>query len=296
MFASGQYQLLDFGAGRKLERFGPYVFDRPSPAAQEVPRRNPEAWRQVTARFDRLPEQAGTWSGSEPLPEPWSVVLGPLHLELKLTEFGQVGLFPEHASNWDWIAEQVRQFERPKVLNLFAYTGGSTLFAARAGAEVVHVDAAAGVVAWARRNAEASQLSDAPIRWIVEDAVKFVRRELKRGNRYDVVLLDPPAYGHGPRGQSWKLEIHLAELLSLCLQLCNQSRASLLVTCHSGKLAQPDHLSELVEAQAAASARRFQTHHHAMNLKSSAGGILPCGAAVRVTLTQNTVTPRHANR
>ena len=140
------------------------------------------------------------------LPERWTIAHGPLQFELKRTDFGHLGLFPEQAENWDWIAERVAAAGRPlKVLNLFAYTGGSTLAAAAAGAEVVHVDAAKNIVAWARRNAELSGLADAPIRWIAEDAMKFVKRELKRGNRYDAVILDPPSYGHGPQGEVWRL-------------------------------------------------------------------------------------------
>lgn len=242
MFDPAQYQLLDFGQGRKLERFGPYLIDRPAPVAEEATRSNPSLWREAAARYERLPaEQQGTWAGVDDLPATWSVRHGHMHFELKCNEFGHVGLFPEQAANWDWIAEQVRAAGRPlKILNLFAYTGGSTLAAAAAGASVVHVDAARNVVAWARRNAAASGLADAPIRWIAEDARKFVRREIKRGNRYDAVIVDPPSYGHGPRGEVWSLNKHLHPLLCRCAHLTAESRTFVLVTCHTSGIGPAD--------------------------------------------------------
>jgi 23S rRNA (cytosine1962-C5)-methyltransferase len=157
-----------------------------------------------------------------------------VQFELKPTESGQIGIFPEQAENWDWIDRQVRRADRElTLLNLFAYTGGSTLAAARAGARVVHIDAAKNVVRWARRNAQISGLEEAPIRWIAEDAQRFVERELRRGNRYDGVILDPPSYGHGPQGEVWKLSDHLMPLLEKCGQLTRSRRALFLLTCHT---------------------------------------------------------------
>jgi 23S rRNA (cytosine1962-C5)-methyltransferase len=210
MFASDQYELVDFGMGRKLERFGAYLLDRPTLAAGDYVKRLPELWENVDARYTRTSGETGEWRGEVELPASWIIRHEPFALEIKPTPFGHLGVFPEQAENWDWIGERVHAFiaaheRRPKVLNLFAYTGGSTLAAATAGAEVVHVDAAANTVAWARRNAEVSGLSDAPIRWIVEDARRFVDRELRRGNRYDMVIADPPAYGHGPKGETWQI-------------------------------------------------------------------------------------------
>ena len=175
---------------------------------------------QADARFDGRSEESGHWTCRRELPERWTITCGPWQFELKRTDFGHVGLFPEQVENWVWIGERVRAAGRPlRVMNLFAYTGGSTLAAAAAAAETVHVDAAKNTVAWARRNAELSGLSAAPIRWIAEDALKFVKRELRRGNRYDAVILDPPSYGHGPRGEVWRLSKHLPRLLSLCGEL-----------------------------------------------------------------------------
>ncbi len=217
-----------------MERFGPVTLDRPCPAAELCARAFPDAWIHADGRFDGRNEEKGQWTCRRELPERWTIAYGPWQFELKRTDFGHLGLFPEQAENWAWIQQRVRKAGRPlKVLNLFAYTGGSTLAAAAAGAETVHVDAAKNTVAWARRNAELSGLAAAPIRWIAEDAMKFVKRELRRGNRYDAVILDPPSYGHGPRGEVWRLSKHLPRLLSLCGQLTAGRPAFMLLTCHT---------------------------------------------------------------
>ncbi|MFC1757250.1 class I SAM-dependent methyltransferase [Planctomycetota bacterium] len=237
MFDPDQYSLLDFGEGRKLEKFGDVILDRPSPAAEHVKKANSKQWHSVMARYVRTSNRggkvAGKWSGAK-LPSSWTVQHADATFELKPTDFGHVGIFVEQAENWKWITRQIRRHDRTlKVLNLFAYTGGSTLAAAAAGAEVTHVDSSKSVVTWARRNAELSSLSDAPIRWLVEDCQKFVQRELKRGNHYDAVILDPPSYGHGTKGEAWKLSRDLMPLLEGCAELTSQSRAFLLLTCHS---------------------------------------------------------------
>jgi 23S rRNA (cytosine1962-C5)-methyltransferase len=280
MFASDQYELLDFGAGRKLERFGPYVLDRPSPAAAGLKRRSPHLWTGAAARYERESE-TGRWLGGSRIDGPWQLKFGPLTLELKLTDSGQVGVFPEQATNWQWIAERVRQAGRIKVLNLFAYTGASTLAAAAAGGEVVHVDGSTAAVAWARRNARASRLDHLPVRWIVEDVLRFVRRERTRGNSYDAVILDPPAYGHGPRGQSWKLEEDLAELLSLCWEICHGSERFLLLTCHSGQLGQADELLRYTLAGQPRYGSEGRMTRGELLLDAATGQRLHCGAGVR---------------
>jgi len=268
VFSRNQYALIDFGRGRKLERFGPYLLDRPAPAADATRPADAAAWREATARYERAGDEKsrgsgpdaerGRWLPAGALPESWPVQCGPLAFELWPSPFGHVGLFPEQASNWQWLAEQIAAlapFEknvassasspaassttpstparRLKLLNLFAYTGGSTLSAAAVGAEVVHVDAAENIVSRARTNAAASGLSEAPIRWIVEDAVRFVEREVRRGNRYDAIVLDPPSYGHGPKGKVWRLDKQLAPLLELCGRLTADRLALVLLTCHS---------------------------------------------------------------
>jgi 23S rRNA (cytosine1962-C5)-methyltransferase len=245
------YELLDFGAGRKLERFGDCILDRPSPAAAGQQKARPDRWRNAQARFELNPEQKGGprrghWEGATKPTAPWAINCGQLCIELKLTDFGHIGLFPEQMTCWEWIANEVQRLKlterggqspsvlQPRVLNLFAYTGGSTL--AAAAAAITHVDSARNIVDWARRNAELSSLAEAPIRWIVEDALKFVRREVRRGNSYDAVILDPPAYGHGPGGEIWKLDEHLPELLSLCRELTDARSGFVLLTSHA-----PDH-------------------------------------------------------
>ncbi len=282
MFAPDQYQLLDFGAGRKLERFGRYTLDRPSPAAAAAIQSNPKLWPQADARFERGEGEQGTWSFNRRIDTPWVVRHESLTLELKFAESGHLGVFAEQAENWDWLAAQIRSAGRTlKILNLFAYTGASTLAAAAAGAQVVHVDAAANVVAWARRNAKASNLPGAPTRWITEDAMKFARRELKRGNGYDAIILDPPGYGHGPHGETWKLAEHLGELLSLCLELTAQRRQFMLLSCHSGELAFANELLQATLNAAAALEREGAIQAQDLSLVSLAGDRLHCGAAVR---------------
>lgn len=284
------YQLLDFGNGRRLERFGPMTLDRPCPAAEAFEPADPVAWTRADARFEGREAEQGQWTCRLELPDRWTVAYGPVRFELKRTEFGHLGLFPEQAENWDWIVRMLPSpGHRPqvgrargvplKILNLFAYTGGSTLAAAAAGAEVTHVDAAKNIVAWARRNAELSGLSDAPIRWIAEDAVKFVKRELKRGNRYDAVILDPPSYGHGPRGEVWRLSKHLPRLLSLCAELTAGHPKFMLLTCHTPGY-DARQLIELMEAAGfPASSGRIEAKR--LVIGTDDGRELPSGVVVR---------------
>ncbi len=281
MFASNQYELLDFGEGRKLERFGGYLLDRPAGGTEPFERSlSPGDWKQ-SARYTRTEGDRGKWSYRFPLPSTWEIEHGRLVFEVKPTEFGHVGVFPEQAANWDWIADQIERIEPPvKVLNLFAYTGGSTLAAAAKGAEVVHIDAAENTIAWARQNAALSGLADAPIRWIVEDAEKFVRRELKRGNRYDAVVLDPPTFGHGPKGETWKIGDHLAPLLSLIAELTEGVPRFLLLTCHSPNLSPPVLKQRLIDAFGRDTCR--YTSAEAMMISTGDGRQMPCGSRVRL--------------
>jgi 23S rRNA (cytosine1962-C5)-methyltransferase len=279
MLTADQYELLDFGAGRRLERFGALRLDRPCPAVEGVPRADASAWEDADARFEREGGNEGRWLASGELPERWTVAYGPIKLELKLTPAGHLGVFPEQADNWDWIAQQVRAAgEPPVVLNLFAYTGGSTLAAAAAGAQVVHVDAAANTVAWARRNAELSDMADAPIRWIAEDAVKFVKRELRRGNRYDAVILDPPSYGHGPRGEVWRLSRQLPRLLTLCGELTAGRRQFMLLTCHTPGF-DPERLLQMMTDALGNDAGMVAAR--GLTIRSADGRQLPSGVVAR---------------
>jgi 23S rRNA (cytosine1962-C5)-methyltransferase len=236
--SSANYELLDFGEGRKLERFGGVLLNRPSPAAEGVAKSRPDLWAGATARFRGPRTGDGSWSPNSKLwaPTEWHFVHegeAAFRLQLEVLPSGQIGVFPEQRANWDWIARQVVRAKPQavdgrllRVLNLFAYTGGSTLAAAAAGAEVVHIDSAHSSVDRARQNALLSGLRDRPIRWIPEDAVKFCQREVKRGNRYDAVILDPPSYGHGPKGEPWKIGEHLLPLLELCGELTAEKESS----------------------------------------------------------------------
>jgi 23S rRNA (cytosine1962-C5)-methyltransferase len=310
---SHDYELLDFGRGRKLERFGEYVLDRPAIGHAEDPVEQPELWSRAMARFEidasarasAMGGQRGKWKPNArrspgmaipglgeglvgqtmlSLPERWTIACGGLRLELKPTAFGHIGLFPEQIENWRWIARQLREPSRqrqaserwPKILNLFAHTGGSTLTAAAAGAEVVHVDSARGAVTWARRNAELSGLTEAPIRWIVEDAVRFVRRELARCNGYDAVILDPPSYGHGAAGETWKLERDLPELLAACAKLTSGRLRFALLTCHSPAATPP------VAAQWLGEAMNAGAEGRELSLTTSTGRQLPAGVVASV--------------
>ncbi|HEY1784764.1 MAG TPA: class I SAM-dependent methyltransferase [Pirellulales bacterium] len=279
MFSASEYQLVDFGAGRKLERFGPYLIDRPAPGAASVVPADPAAWPAAVARYDRGTAAEGRWTVSAELPPTWSVRWQQLVFELKLTEFGHLGVFPEHAGSWPWLVEQIARAGRElTVLNLFAYTGGATLAMAAAGARVVHVDSARSSVSWARRNAEQSGMSAAPIRWIVEDAPKFVRRELARGNRYDAVVLDPPSYGHGPKGEPWKFDVGAAALVRDCFELARDRLQFVLLSCHTpGFSAREAH--DLFVAAAAGAAGRVTVAP--VELSSMVGRRLPCGIAAR---------------
>jgi len=287
MFAPDQYQLIDFGDGRRLERFGPWLLDRPCPAAEHVARTQPDAWQQADARFDRTEGEESQWSLGQGLPEQWTIAHGPLTFELKRAPAGHLGVFPEQAANWDWLADQLGEPRASargslgplRVLNLFAYTGGSTLTAAAAGADVVHVDAARNTTAWARRNAELSGLADRPIRWITEDATKFVKRELRRGTRYDAVILDPPSYGHGPRGEVWRLSKHLPQLLELCGQLTAGRRGFMLLTCHSPGF-DPARL-EAMMAEALGETDQGPVTARQLTIRSASGRELPSGVVAR---------------
>jgi 23S rRNA (cytosine1962-C5)-methyltransferase len=221
------YELLDVGDGARLERFGDRIVDRPHPAIL-TPRSDPDAWRTADLVYDR----ARGWEGPE-AGSPWPVSIEGLTLELRPTDAGQVGLFPEQAPSWRWLRERVREREAPSVLNLFAYTGASTLALADEAAAVAHVDASKPTVAWARRNAELSGLADRPIRWLVDDAVAFVTRERRRGRRYDGVVLDPPSYGHGAGGRTWRLDAGLEPLLEACADLVGGSAGFVLLTAHT---------------------------------------------------------------
>jgi 23S rRNA (cytosine1962-C5)-methyltransferase len=276
------YELLDAGAGRRLERFGALVLDRPAPGATAPPRRDPTAWGAASARFERRPGASeGGWTSAEAIPERWTIAIEGVSLELRPTPAGQVGLFPEHRDVARWAGDQAiaagRTLGRPAaVLNLFAYTGLATLLLARAGAHVAHVDASRPAVAWARRNAALSGLEDRPIRWLVEDAARFVAREVRRRRRYDGVVLDPPTYGHGPGGAAWRLEDDLGPLLAGIRPLLAGAATFVACTAHATGLA-PDVLDRLLREGLDLGSRPIDVRE--LVLVAASGARLPTGWA-----------------
>ncbi len=233
------YALLDSGHGRKLERFGRFVLDRPEPQALWRQALEPGAWLRADAIFKASSGEeegeAGRWHKNKPLPETWGLRVGGIGVLARLTGFRHVGLFPEQLPHWEWMAERVSaiRHERPRVLNLFAYTGAASLMAAQAGAEVTHVDASKRAIAWAKQNQAVSKLGEAPIRWILDDARKFAARELRRGRTYHVILVDPPKFGRGPEGEVWDIFQHLAPLLRDCAALLAAGQAALVLTTYA---------------------------------------------------------------
>ena len=233
------YALLDSGDGRKLERFGRFTVERPEPQAMWRPIREPGVWLRADAAFkssrDAEESEAGRWRKNTPLPETWPVrVLGATML-CRLTSFRHLGIFPEQLPHWKWMLERLRlvRGEQPRVLNLFAYTGAASLLAAKAGAEVTHVDASKKAIAWAKQNQAVSKLGEAPIRWILEDARKFAAREVRRGKTYHAILIDPPKFGRGPAGEVWDIFSDLGALLRDCEQLIAPGPACLVLTAYA---------------------------------------------------------------
>jgi 23S rRNA (cytosine1962-C5)-methyltransferase len=235
------YALLDSGDGRKLERFGKVVLDRPEAQALWRPALPRDAWDKAHAVFSASgdEDEKGRWRIDKPVGESWPVDVGGVTMLLRLQGLWHVGLFPEQMPHWRWMLERVaairqaRPEQRPRVLNLFGYTGAGSLLAAKAGAEVTHVDASKKAIAWARENQAASKLDDAPIRWIVDDAAKFTAREVRRNRVYDIVLVDPPKFGRGPAGETWDLFQHLRPLLADCARLLDRQQAAMVLTVYA---------------------------------------------------------------
>ena len=218
------YKIIDTSTGEKLESWGGKILVRPDPQIIWKSKRRSDMWKKADAVYHRSSKGGGEWEYRAKLPDSWNISYGNLTFNIRPTGFKHTGLFPEQAVNWDFMSDKIRNAGRQvKVLNLFAYTGGATLACAEAGALVSHVDASKGMVQWARENAAASNLSDKPIRWLVDDCEKFVRREIRRGNLYDAVVMDPPSYGRGPNGEVWKLEDSIYDLVKVCSEVLSDS-------------------------------------------------------------------------
>ena len=276
------YELLDCGDGERLERWGKYLLVRPDPQAIWRPVGKHPGWRKHDARYQRASTGGGQWVKKD-LPPRWTLGYGALTFNVKPMNFKHTGVFPEQAANWDFAMARIRSAGRPiRVLNLFAYTGAASVACAAAGASVCHVDAARGMVAWARENAASSGLSDAPIRWIVDDCAKFVEREMRRGRQYDAVIMDPPSYGRGPSGEIWKLEENLFPFVELVAGVLSDEPLFFLINSYTTGLA-PSVLTYLLETLVG---RKYggRTESQELGLPVTATGLaLPCGATGRWT-------------
>ena len=274
------YEVLDTGDGEKLERWGDIILRRPDP--QTIwPKADERLWQRAQARYHRSERGGGEWEFLKKLPERWTVSHGDLRFYVRPTGFKHTGLFPEQAANWIWMSDLIRKDGRKnlKILNLFGYTGGATLACAAAGAHVTHVDAAKGMVFWAKENRELCGLPEDRFRWIVEDALRFVQRELRRGNSYDGILMDPPSYGRGPSGEVWKLENELYGLIETCAKALSEEPLFFLINSYTTGF-QASVLSNMLEKCVTL---RFggRTDSEELCLPVTTGGVLPCGASGR---------------
>ena len=274
------YEVIDTSCGEKLERWGKYILLRPDPQVIWKTEKTVPEWNRLNGHYHRSSKGGGEWEFFK-LPEEWTISYRELNFRLKPFSFKHTGLFPEQAVNWDWCSERIREAGRPvKVLNLFAYTGGATLAAASAGASVTHVDASKGMVTWAKENAAASHLEDAPVRWLVDDCVKFVEREIRRGNKYDGIIMDPPSYGRGPKGEIWKIEENIYPFVELAAKLLSEDALFFLINSYTTGL-QPAVLSYMLSA-VIQKKRGGEVQSSEIGLPVSSNGlVLPCGATGR---------------
>lgn len=274
------YEILDTSNGEKLERWGKYLLVRPDPQViWKTPKKN-SGWEKHHGHYYRSSKGGGEWKFFH-LPEQWTIGYGQLTFHLKPFAFKHTGLFPEQAVNWEWFSEKIKKSRRPvKILNLFAYTGGATLAAAAAGASVTHVDASKGMVSWAKENAASSGLEKAPVRWLVDDCVKFVEREIRRGNTYDGIIMDPPSYGRGPKGELWKIEDSIYSFMELCAKLLSKDPLFFLINSYTTGL-QPAVLSYLLHSILVKKAGGMVLAEEIGIPVRDSGLILPCGSSGR---------------
>ena len=274
------YEVLDTSAGEKLERWGKYLLVRPDPQVIWNTKKENPGWKKMNGHYHRSTAGGGEWEFFD-LPKEWQIHYKNLTFNLKPFSFKHTGLFPEQAANWDWFSELIKNAGRPiKVLNLFAYTGGATLSAAAAGASVCHVDASKGMVNWAKENAAASGLSDKPVRWLIDDCVKFVEREIRRENKYDAIIMDPPSYGRGPKGEIWKIEDSIYPFIELTTQILSDDPLFFLINSYTTGL-QPAVLSYMLNTTMV---KKYGGHVEANEVGlpvSDNGLVLPCGASGR---------------
>ena len=280
-----EYTVIDTSSGEKLERWGKYTLVRPDPQViWKTEKKNP-LWRTADASYKRSRSGGGAWSDNR-LPESWVISYGDLFFRIKPMGFKHTGLFPEQAANWDWFGNLIKKAGRPiKVLNLFAYTGGATVAAAKAGAEVVHVDASKGMVAAAKENARLSGLADAHIRYIVDDCKKFIEREIRRGNKYDGIIMDPPSYGRGPTGEVWKIEENIDDFVALTANLLSDEPLFFLLNSYTTGLSAST--MKYITSTRLLNKRKGYSEADELGLPVENTGLaLPCGSSVRVTFSK----------
>ena len=283
------YRILDTSGQEKLEQWGNVTLIRPDPQIIWKTPKEHGMWNHADGHYHRSNAGGGSWDFFRKLPESWNIQYTPLDLKFRIqpTSFKHTGLFPEQAANWNWfsqlIADAVSKGRQVKVLNLFAYTGGATLAAAAAGASVTHVDASKGMVTWAKENAISSGLKDAPIRWLVDDCVKFVEREIRRGNHYDAIIMDPPSYGRGPKGEIWKIEESVYPLIQLCSQILTDNPLFFLINSYTTGL-QPAVLSYMISTVLGTANGTVTASEIGLPVSSN-GLVLPCGASGRYEAT-----------
>ena len=272
------YELIDTSDGERLERWGDIILIRPDPQIiWSTGRKNP-LWRNAHARYHRSNKGGGHWETYRKVPDRWTIRYNQLVFNIKPMGFKHTGVFPEQAVNWDFAAEKIRNENRPlKVLNLFGYTGCATLSCMKAGAMVCHVDASKGMVQWARENAQSSSIADLPVRWLVDDCVKFVQREIRRGNRYDGIIMDPPSYGRGPGGEVWKLEEQLFPLVELCRQVLSDNPALFILNSYTTGLS-PAVMEYLLGVQLQQSFGGSVSSDEIGLRVTDTGLVLPCGS------------------
>lgn len=274
-----EYELLDSGNGKKLERYGEIVLARPDPQALWSPLKDRSVWGKADATFVRDGKTA-KWNVQKTLPTAWNISFAGLVFEIRATSFKHTGIFPEHRGNWLWMQSLITKAKRPiKVLNLFGYTGGASLACAQAGAEVTHVDGSKMAIDWAHKNQKLSGLDDKPIRWILDDAMLFLKREAKRGNFYDGIVMDPPAFGRGPKGEVWKIEEQFEELMKLCKAVLSDQPLFFLINGYASgysPIAYQNNLLDLVEKWGGT----LETGELALE-ESGTGRLLPCGIFAR---------------
>ena len=273
------YELLDCSDGERLERWGDIILIRPDPQViWKTPKKHP-MWKNANARYLRSSTGGGHWEVLRKTPDSWRIKYKELSLNVKTMGFKHTGIFPEQAVNWDYTAELIKKAGRPvRVLNLFSYTGGATVACLKAGAQVVHVDASKGMVAWAKENAAASSVADRPVRWIVDDCIKFVQREIRRGNKYDIIIMDPPSYGRGPGGEVWKLEDEVYSFVEICTKVLSDDPLMVLINSYTTGLS-PAVMQYILGALVVPKFGGEVTGSEIGLPVTRTGMVLPCGAS-----------------